>query len=471
MSNHHVIQKDTTWTDPYYDLTQAGAVVFPDVTLTIQGTPLSPVVVAFGGEKTAIYLQASAKIVISNVKFVGDKTSVGVGFLPAGTRPAESTAQISHLFCTNMTACVDAHDAGMVNVTDSVFVNNSIAVKGLRSPLTVRDSVFVGHDTSVDLLGGSINAQNCIFLDSSDFFLKLDETYSAVVQKCLFSKAKGTAVFCNVYSHTAHFDISSNVFAHNKVAVGAAYDRTPENTKVSSSLFIENQIGVAGGPIGITDSVFFGSVVAAVSDCCDIGRIDGVTFKNNNNKDAKSWNAANSYWGTDNVDSIRSKIHDIFQDPTLGLVTIEPLAEHPFPGWNWTPPASFLGVPLAHPSVLVLLDDCLKQMTMMQRHFARVETKPRDTLLAANARLETTLFGGTPYMETQAAGAPWRFLLAAAFAALSVLGFRWSLLRKENLCSNPVDEVPVCDFKPGHKTSAPNTKRDTKRAARMPQPT
>ena len=53
------------------------------------------------------------------------------------------------------------------------------------------------------------------------------------------------------------------------------------------------------------------------------------------------------YWGTVDVDEIRTKIYDIYQNATLGVVTLKPVAEKPYPGWNWTPPTTFLGLPLS----------------------------------------------------------------------------------------------------------------------------
>lgn len=381
MSTPRLIQHDTVWTDPYYDLRQAGVVVFPNVTLTIRGTAESPVVIAFGDEKTAIHLQSQAHLVGSNVRFEGNdqkkRTSLGIKFL--GDDNTDTTAQISNLFCTHMATCIVSQGMGnSVDISDSVFVNNTVAVSGLIAPINLRDSVFVGHDASVVLSGGSINALNCTFLDSKEVFLDLGKTNSAVVQGCLFY-GKNCLTAINYDSREgATCGISNNVFAYNDVAIKATDYTSDKTTKVSSSTFIENRFGIVGGPIGISDSIFFRSQVAAIGqnyrgniDSDYIGTIDGVTFQDNNvsihgyvrsitrsnllnsttyhlqNGDyryySKSWNATNLYWGTQDMNSIRPKIYDVYQDPTMGLITIEPLAEHPFPGWNWTPPESFFG--------------------------------------------------------------------------------------------------------------------------------
>lgn len=125
-----LIQQDTVWTESLR-IPSSSVVVFPNTTLTIQGSPNSPIRIEFEGD-AAINLQSFARVVVSDAVFVGDTSMDGVTRAGKGIQylTAQATSvSIDGLSCINMEECLHVKaDKQTVNVTNSSFQNCKTAV-------------------------------------------------------------------------------------------------------------------------------------------------------------------------------------------------------------------------------------------------------------------------------------------------------------------------------------------------------
>lgn len=391
-----LIQTDTVWMDPV-TITTSSVVVFPNVTLTIQGTQASPLTVTFGDSAAAINLQGFANLVVSHTVFEGVNGGLGVQYL--SNEPA--TVVFDGVSCVNMTECVHVQGRGSsLRVSNSLFENTVSAVILSPSPMyqtvdfSFMDSHFVNNQYGLRLQESrmAVNMTGCHFTNNSDGFyisstsviyIMIDGSTFIDNERGINLKWVGDRITArnSLFLRNTEYAVGGNeyglalktfidcVFAFNNRAL----DNFNNRLHIAKSLFMENQLVNGGRSDEIIDSVFYRNGIALF----DALHVNSTTFEQNgialqgsaklltkcnfvNNTEyhiratsSTSTNAINLYWGTTDQKEIRTKIFDIFQDASLGLVTIEPVAPAPFGvAFDWRPhTTSFLGISITPPVV------------------------------------------------------------------------------------------------------------------------
>jgi len=117
-----ILQFDTVWTDPFYELNET-LTVLPGVNFTIQGSPDFPILVHFTSKDVQIRLQSNVRLTIRDAIFIG-----GGGIEDLNDDPLFVT--IERISCLEMRACFQRLWSGPseIKVSDSIFVDNQLVL-------------------------------------------------------------------------------------------------------------------------------------------------------------------------------------------------------------------------------------------------------------------------------------------------------------------------------------------------------
>lgn len=256
--------------------------------------------------------------------------------------------EADQLECRQMEeACFTAHDFGL-----TVTISNSAVI----------DSHAVVDSTAI---GFRIEVANCLFLRNYIVFAMADSTLhmidtvvaynthgpfllqapsslrpAFVVERCTFL---GNAVA--LYMSEEPYIVNDVTFAHNEVGLGTTAEFQDEIqvlcTSLSNATFIENSVAIS------TSAVFNGECEGGLQR---VNFLTGNEVFLNYRGTEEVLMVPGLYWGTTILEDIRSKIPDVFVDPSYGIVQIEPIAtffflHSMFPEeTSWTEPAEYLGV-------------------------------------------------------------------------------------------------------------------------------
>jgi len=305
-----LIEEDTVWDDDNYVLDKSVGVM-PNVQLTIQGTSsASPSRVVFAPDST-IYLQDGATLILQDTEFTSEnKIGLGINVLSNG-----ATIHATRFTCTNMNNCIymgaDSTRSLDINVTESSFVDNTIAFGGQAyAVLNVRDTLFLRNQVAVADRG--FRFEHCTFAYNA-------RAGNGIAISSYFVGNQRAMQMPDVFHDNLHPSgpfLQDVLFYRNEKAL--FYDFFPTRGQpIVNVTFLENRVAVE---IDRTNYIRMERVNLVDSEQYHVV-LDGVT---------SPWNLSNLYWGTTTTSEIRSFIYDVYMDPMLGPVQIEPVATEPF---------------------------------------------------------------------------------------------------------------------------------------------
>jgi len=322
------VSSDTNWTTSL--VLDTLVMVMDGVTLRIQGGSECLSVTLSNADNTAgIQLRTNAKVVVDNVLMKG---SIGIkhfGIKVADSNDGLATIEVRNLACQNVAHCIYQCGTfnGKIDVADSVFVNNDLAVRA-RGNATVHNCLFLRNREGI--LANWMTITNSTVVDHGNCGLWLPAP--SIVRDSVF-------IANEIGLREPEGEATNLLFCRNEWAVHQP------RCCLSRSTFLKNDVDVIHYVAGTS-----GGTAPAAQEVNFIDTLE-CAVKNGQSHDV---NCANLRWGTTDMDAVSSRILDFYEEPrSRGRVNADPIAAEPFEHdlfplsmSDWEPPASLLGFPL-----------------------------------------------------------------------------------------------------------------------------